>query len=215
MARNETLMLMSLPELHEKYGMKIESILHVGAHLAEEASLYDSLNVGKVWWIEGNPQVIPKIKRNLKPYNKQIIIEALVYSTKNVELDFNITNYDGMSSSILEFGTHPTFSPDTIFVDKIKKLSTTIDDLVAENSIEANFLNMDLQGAELHALQGATNYLETVDYIITEVNNKEVYVNCAKVDQLDKFLKDFRRVETFWVKNQGWGDACYVRKDLL
>lgn len=204
-------MLMEFEKLKRKWGMRITGVLHVGAHLAEEAPLYARVRV-PVWWVEANPQVLEKIEGNIASYENQSLIHALVYEEDDVELDFNVTNYDGMSSSILEFGTHTSFSPDTVFVDRIKLRTSTIDSLVADHGIKANFLNMDLQGAELHALKGATEFLGGVDYILTEVNMDEVYVGCAQVEELDEFLEDFLRVETYWVPGQGWGDALYLRK---
>jgi FkbM family methyltransferase len=203
---------MSLPELVTIHNLKINGVLHVGAHLAEEAAIYDTLDVGNVWWIEANPRVLGKIKTNLLPYPNQTLLHALVYSEDGVELNFNVTNYEGMSSSIFEFGTHPEFSPDTKFIERIRLLTRTIDSLADQHHISANLLNMDLQGAELLALQGASRFLDGVDYIMTEVNQDEVYVDCAQVEQLDEHLTGFRRVQTYWVPGQGWGDALYVRR---
>lgn len=205
-------MLMSLGAVVARYEMNVTGVLHVGAHLAEEASIYADLDIHNVWWVEANPAVFDQITQNLAVYPNQLLIPGLVYHTAGVELPFNITNYDGMSSSILEFGTHPNFSPDTVFVDKIIAVTTTIDDIVRVEGVQANFLNMDLQGAELMALCGAVDFLHQVDYIMTEVNCEEVYVGCAQVEQLDEFLSDFARVDTYWVPDQGWGDALYIRK---
>lgn len=209
-------MLMSLMALQQRYDMKVTGVLHVGAHLAEEAETYEELGMHNVWWVEANPKVYPHIRKNTRPYPNQKLIKGLVYSEPGVELGFNVTNYDGMSSSILEFGTHPSFSPDTVFVDRITLTTTTIDDLVRDNVVTANFLNMDLQGAELHALQGATEYLKTVDYVMTEVNCEEVYIGAAQVEQLDEFLEAYRfeRMDTYWVPDQGWGDALYIKKAM-
>jgi len=68
-----------------------------------------------------------------------------------------------------------------------------------------NFMNIDLQGAELLALKGATEALTHVDAIYTEVNKIDVYVDCVKITELDSFLADFSRVETEWAGNAGWG----------
>lgn len=207
---------MELPELNSKYNLKANGILHVGAHLAEEAEIYSEVfGVDtEVWWIEANPRVAPKIENKLRRFPHQRLIQALVYETDGVELDFNVTNYDGMSSSILKFGTHTSFSPDVVFEETIKLSSRSVDSLVAEHGIAANFLNMDLQGAEMFALSGSHEFIKGVDYVLTEVNKKEVYVGCAQVGQIDEFLSDFERVETYWVADQGWGDALYVRRGL-
>lgn len=208
-------MLMDFNSLVAKYKMNITGVLHLGAHLAEEAALYHENSVTNVWWVEGNPIVMPKLKKRLAKYPCHKLVEALVYSEDGVDLNFNVTNYDGMSSSILEFGTHPQFSPDTIFVDKVQLKSKTVDTLVAENNISGvNLLNMDLQGAELHCVKGATEFLQGVDYILTEVNKAQVYIGAAQVKELDQYLVDFQRVETYWVPGQGWGDGLYIRRGL-
>lgn len=209
-------MLMSLLALKQRYDMHVTGVLHVGAHLAEEAATYHELGMTNVWWVEANEQVLAKIDAVLWNYTDQRLIHALVYSEDGVELEFNVTNYDGMSSSIFEFGTHPEFSPDTVFVDKLTMSTRTIDSLADEYDINANFLNMDLQGAELHALQGATDFLFDIDYVMTEVNCEEVYKGCAQVEQLDEFLEAYRfeRMDTYWVPDQGWGDAFYVKKAM-
>lgn len=204
-------MLLDLPTLVAKHNLKITGVLHCGAHLAEEAALYHGLGISNVTWVEANPAVIPKILQALHRWPGQRLVHALVYSEPDVEMTLNVTNYDGMSSSIFEFGTHPQFSPDTVFVDKVTMRTETIDAIADTYGVQANCLNMDLQGAELHALRGATNFLEGVDVIVTEVNSADVYVGCAKIHELDEYLVGFERVETHWVPGQGWGDAAYTR----
>lgn len=204
---------MSFPALIERYNMAVTGVVHLGAHLAEEAQIYAAAGIRDVWWVEGNGAVLPKINLELRHYPGQRLIHAVVYETDGAEVDFNITNYDGMSSSILEFGTHPTFSPDTVFVDKVRVRARSVDGLVAEHGITgANLLSMDLQGAELSALKGALKFLQNVDYVLSEVNEADVYVGCAKVWELDEMLVDFDRVETYWVPEQHWGDALWIRK---
>jgi FkbM family methyltransferase len=205
-------MMLPFKELVAKYNMAIRGVVHVGARLGEEAPLYDAAGVRRVWWIEGNPRIIQRLTRNVGMYGHSVI-EALVTDTDGAIIDFHVTNHDGMSSSILGFGTHPTFSPDTVFVEHLRLSTSTLDTLVARHRItDCNMLMMDLQGAELLCLKGASNFLRGVDYIISEVNSAEVYVGCAKVHELDEHLAGFERVETHWVRDQGWGDALYIRK---
>ena len=73
-------------------------------------------------------------------------------------------------------------------------------------------MNVDLQGAELRALEGAARTLEGVRYVYTEVNREPLYEGCALVGDLDRFLgeRDFQRVVTKWT-GAHWGDALYVR----
>lgn len=206
-------MMLDLPGLKWKYRMTITGVLHCGAHLGEEAETYANLHL-PVWWVEANPSLIAKIRSRVAGYG-QHILQALLYKQDGVQLEFNVTNHDGMSSSILQFGTHPEFSPDTVWVDHITMRTTTIDTLVKENDITGcNLLVMDLQGAEGIVLEGARAFLEHVDFVFTEVNTAEVYKGCIHMEDLDALLAPFRRVETYLVDGQNWGDALYLRRSL-
>jgi hypothetical protein len=88
--------------------------------------------------------------------------------------------------------------------------------LIGEEKINmgnVNFLNLDIQGVELKALKGMEEYLNTVDYIYTEVNTDYVYVDCCLMSELDEYLGGFgfKRVETSMCGNTGWGDAFYIK----
>jgi FkbM family methyltransferase len=207
-------MLMDLAALTKKYGIAPTGVLHLGAHLAEEAGDYARLYPRTtVHWVEANPAVHAKIAAKLRRYHRQQLIPALIADVDDEVRPFHVTNYDGMSSSLLEFGTHPEFSPDTVFVDHLELPTTTVDTLVASFGITADFLVMDLQGAELMALRGATQFLHGVRWVMSEVNKAEVYVGCAQVDELDELLAGYglERVETHWVGEQGWGDAAWIK----
>lgn len=208
-------MLITLPDLVKRFCLDITGVLHVGAHLGEEAPQYHALGVpgDRVWWVEANTDVKAKLERAVvHRYGQHVIFDA-VWSEDFTEVPFHVTNYDGMSSSVLEFGTHPEFSPDTVFVDHRTVTARTIDSLAAEHRIAANFLNLDIQGAELHALRGATDFLKGCIAVYSEVNTAEVYQGCAKLHELDELLAaaGFDRVDTHMVPGQGWGDALYVR----
>jgi FkbM family methyltransferase len=218
-------MLMDFDTLVTAYDMKIRGVIHCGAHLGEEAEEYDQHGIKRVWWIEGNPGVLPKLLEHVGPYGHRVF-NALLRERDGILTTLHVTNYDGMSSSILEFGTHPEFSPDTVFVEDVELPSCTIDTLVRDvrsqdaEIMQANLLVMDLQGAEGRCLAGAIETLPRIDYILTEVNKAEVYKGAVMVWELDDFLArwQFKRVETLWVApqstgEQGWGDALYVKEE--
>lgn len=213
-------MLMSLDNLITKFNLKITGVVHVGAHTGEEAFDYHEHVNGPVWWIEGNPDIIDTLCNHVQPYGQHVVC-ALIADVAGEERTFHVTNFKSLSSSLFDFGTHRTVSPDVYFVEH-KQLTTSTLDLIAEEQgiSGCNFLNMDLQGAELLALRGAGQLLEHIDYVFTEINVDELYVGCARLPELDTHLGSFgfRRVATQmagaaqpgpgWV---GWGDALYVR----
>lgn len=209
---------MSLDILSAGYNLRgrINGIIHVGAHLAEEAPDYARVFPQvPIWWIEANPSaaISRKIIQTITPYRNQKLIQALICDVDGGQRMFNITNHDGMSSSVFEFGTHPQFSPETVFTERLPLATRTLDSLVAEHDIRANMLVMDIQGAEGLALAGAQKLLPDLIAVMLEVNNVDVYVGCAKVWELDGVLLShgLKRMETHWVGEQGWGDALYVK----
>lgn len=203
-------MLIPFEELSYRHKMKVNGVLHVGAHDGEEAPEYNKLGWGKVWWVEADPAVVPRLRNNVSKFGHEVI-EGVVYNESGKKLTFNVANNE-QSSSILEFGTHSSEHPEVKFTRTFEVETITIDDLVSQYDIKANFLNLDIQGAEFLALVGAEQFLENVDYIYSEINIKPLYKNSPLVDRIDMLLsKNFVRADTLMTVH-GWGDALYVRK---
>lgn len=213
-------MLMTLESLIQSFDLKITGVVHVGAHLGEEAADYSKAGINNVWWIEGNPDIIGMLNRNVERYGHQVVC-ALITDVGGEERTFNVTNHDSLSSSVFEFGTHAVVSPDMHWVEHKQLRTDTLDGVVAIYGITGcNLLNMDLQGAEMLALRGAPLLLEQIDYVFCEINVDELYVGCVLLPELDAFLNQlgFQRVATQLAGNPergpgwvGWGDALWIR----
>ena len=211
-------MLIDFRGLKSKHGMRITGVLHVGAHDCEEAGPYAEVVEpgGRVMWVEGNPEICERLRARGVPD----VHEALVSDVDGAETDFIITN-NGQSSSILELAEHRREHPDVFEVKRVRLATTTLGSLLsrieaaeAVQPVEFNFLNLDIQGAELMALRGlGADRLAAVDYVYTEVNEKELYAGCALLPDMDAFLgaAGFDRKDTAMTRH-GWGDALYVRR---
>ena len=201
-------MLISLHELVKKYNIQFKGILHVGAHECEELNDYERyIARNKILWIEGLPQKV-QISKEKYP---SVLIENAVVSDVEETVKFNVSN-NGQSSSILEFGLHSTFHPTVHYIGHYVATTKLLKDIIGNYDIDYNFLNLDIQGAELKALKGMESYLNDVDYLYTEINSDYVYKGCALVTELDEYLLQFglKRVETKWTDCK-WGDAFYIR----
>ena len=74
------------------------------------------------------------------------------------------------------------------------KKSITVDTFFERNNLDTsiyNFWNFDIQGAELLALKGATKSIKYAKAIYLEVNEKELYKDCALIDDIDIFLSQY------------------------
>lgn len=203
-------MLIPLETLIKKYNIKFEGILHVGAHECEELIEYEKyLPRNKILWIEA---ISEKVLQNRTKYSDLLIHNAVVSDVEE-DVKFNISN-NGQSSSMLELGLHKLFYPSIKYTHYFETRTKLLKDIISNYNIKYNFLNLDIQGAELKALKGMESYLSSVDYIYTEVNADYVYKDCAIITEIDEYLIKFglHRVETEWAGYTHWGDAFYIRK---
>ena len=206
-----SLMLISVKELSRDWGISPDGVIHVGAHLAEEAIHYESENWVPITWIEAQPALAIDLRDRLKAPSHNVI-EAAVWNENDLKLDLHLAS-NSQSSSLLEFGTHLTDYPEITFTGKIQVQTKRLDSLISLIDMP-NFINLDIQGVEMQAIEGLGALIQKIDYIFVEVNRKDVYLGCTKVWDLDRFLasEGFKRRITRWYFKQGWGDALYVRK---
>jgi FkbM family methyltransferase len=202
----------------QKYNIKINGIIHIGAHELQEQPFYKNMGVSKIIWIEANPLIV---KRNLhKISNDELLLNALITEKDDSDVDFRITNSDS-SSSVLELDHHKKIYPHIYEVDKVKMKSITLSTLLLRQNInpdDFNYLHADVQGAELMVLKGYEKNIPKLSIIGLEVNNLYLYKNCALINEIDEYLLKFGfdRVETHWIENNpnliGWGDALYIKQ---
>jgi FkbM family methyltransferase len=203
-------MLIDFKILKNKYDITPKGVIHVGMHKAEEYPIYKNAGVDTIMFIEANKQ-LAHAWQNDDP--SCYVVHAAV-SDKIEEVEFHITN-NGESSSILELGDHANIYPHIVNVDSVKMKTSTLDMIIKKVGLydfNWNILNLDIQGAELKAMKGLSDW-SSIDAIFTEVNYREMYKGCALINEITEFLdsKGFKMVEEVNTEC-GWGDALYIRK---
>lgn len=209
-------MLIPFSELFAKYKIKPIGAFHCGASSGQEISEYYKNGIKNTVWIEALREVYAKLLINILPYKNAIAINECVSDVNGKEVMFNVANNEGQSSSLLDFGTHTKEHPTVKFVNRVKMNTIRLDTLIEKYRLDMekyDFLNIDLQGAELMALKGMGKYLDGFKFLYLECNQRELYVGCPMVEELDKYLKPygFVRVETKWTGN-GWGDCLMIKQ---
>tara|TARA_Y200000002_G_scaffold104483_1_gene85168 strand:- start:257 stop:907 length:651 start_codon:yes stop_codon:yes gene_type:complete len=207
----------------KKYKVPLRGVIHVGAHRGEEVHQYEELGAKKIIWVEPNPDVFKEMEILLNDASASTESSAFEYAASNVDhetVDFNLyygpdaghlVGNKGCSSLLKAKGRFEDWYQKTIKVETI-----TIDTLVEENDFDYadyDLLNLDVQGAEMLALEGATKTLNNVNYISTEATwDNPDYVGNVMYDELKLFLesKGFKEEE---IINHGenWGDVLFVR----
>ena len=197
------------------HNIQVNGVLHIGAHECEELSFYHRLGLmdEQVVWIDAMPnKVVEALHRGITT-----IFQGIITDKDDEPIKFNVSN-NGQSSSVLEFGTHSAEHPHVHFVSSFEGKTTTIDTFFSRKSLnpqDYTFWNLDIQGAEYLALTGAKESLKYANALYLEINEKELYVGCTLLPQLDEFLleKGFTRVITEMTEH-GWGDALYLRTQV-
>lgn len=207
-------MIFDLSTLVSKYSLKINGVLHIGAHLAEEIYIYQKVGIpeDKIIWVEANNSLVNQIKKQHPTWR---VINEVIYSEDNEDIVFNISNCT-QCSSIFDFDFHLTFNPGLRMVETVKVKSKTIKTMYEEQKIDpnfANFVSMDIQGGELHALKGMKELIKNFDYLYLEVNTAHLYKDGALMNEIDEYVAtfNFERIETSICENQ-WGDALYIKR---
>jgi len=202
-------------DLIKKHKLQIRGMLHIGGHYGQEMKDYEENGIKNVIFFEPVTKNFNILKERIG--NKGILVKtALGSSIGKIVMNIESAN-NGQSSSILEPEIHLKQYPHIVFNEKEEVEINTLDNYLKERTDldihNYNMINIDVQGYELEVFKGGVETLSRIDYIKSEINNDEVYKNCAKVWELDDFLKPygFKRVETDF-GGGAWGDALYVKR---
>lgn len=211
--------LVNLPnELRAKLGlvMKLKKVIHVGANTGQEVSQYEGAGI-EGYHVEAHPDYFAQVARRCDQTSFQTAIEACCDSVAGRIVEFKVAS-NMQSSSMLPLGRHAVAYPHIVITDTIQLTTTTLDILVGREILprNADFLLLDVQGAEDRVLAGAKELLSSGSLWGIQVEAsldalydggaifEEVYVTYLKPQGY--FLKsaDFNR--------HGWTDALFLKR---
>jgi FkbM family methyltransferase len=206
-------MLIDFRQLFPRWNIKPTGVLHVGGNIGEEAPVYLELGIKRQVWVEANPYICQRLSANVASNP-----EAKVYNFAATDQDGQVilheSNNGSQSSSILELGTHKIAHPEVHYVRDIPVQGLRLDSFVNGEFDGLDFLNMDIQGAELMALRGMGDLLRQFKWAYLEVNKESLYTGCALFPEIEYYMNTFgfNVKEIKWCGNTGWGD-CFMSKD--
>lgn len=213
-------MLLSVKALCEKFGINVTGILHVGAHLAEEAGEYEQMTKGPIVWVEGNlqPQILgaaraPQVGQH---HFYELWIGDPAQQPKDHTVVYLASN--GQSTSLKLPLLHCQYYPTISFQQAKSQVPVATLDGFMQYKLDPrlydriNVLCMDVQGGEGDILQFGKQTLTQIKAVYMEVNTKMLYAGIATLGDIDQFMRSqgFLRMDTT-LTPQAWGDAFYVR----
>jgi FkbM family methyltransferase len=197
--------------LFERHNVNARGCIHIGAHDCCEIGCYKKLFKDKVIWVEANPHTYKTKSKLVANKNNHKCYNFAAHHTDNEELVLHIPTREDISSLYHS----PEFPHVTKALVKTKKMDTLfIEEKLDIN--EFNFLNVDVEGAELEVLEGFKEHLNKIDYIFIEVSvNSRFEGSEATLETVNNYLgnQGFKIVEiSSSIYNLGWGDAFYIKK---
>ena len=208
-------MLIPVYQLRVCWDVSPIGVLHVGAHEAEEAVAYEKAGWTPVIWVEGLPEKADALRNRFKGSAKHSVVSAIAWDEDGLMLPMHRAS-NGQSSSVFEMSLHLIEHPTISVVDTCVLPSSRLDTALGGCPHPFDFLSLDIQGAELHALKGLGSLLDGIRWVYAEVNTKALYRDAPLVKEIDAYLAGFQftRVDTA-MTSHGWGDALYIRNDVL
>jgi len=203
-----------------KFNLKPFGVVHAGAHLVQERELYKELNMEPVLWIEAHPLTSEVARSLLVNYPRQKLINAALWKNSGELIDLVEAGNESSSSSLLDIGLITASHPQVVARKKISVRTQTLAEILESNNIFASnidFLLIDTQGAESQVIEGLGNQITQFKYIFAEVSIRELYKGTMLFKEFIELLraKEFELLCSQVNSTTGWGDALFVRKDVL
>jgi len=197
--------------------VKPRGVVHIGASSGQEIPTYVDHGIMHMVMVEALPEPYGKLLDTAFVYRDADIkcLNECVADVDGKEVTFHISDNDCQSSSFLKPKEHLKQHPTVHFPTTTQLTTITFPTMCEKHGIDPlqyDFLNMDIQGAELHVLKGMGEMVRNFKWIYLETNYIELYEGCGLALDIDNYLvrygfegREEKRT------GHGWGDKCYVR----
>ena len=177
----------------ETFGTVFDVGSRDGLQAIELSQLFPKASVVAV---ECNPATLDTCRRNISAHSRIRLVEKAINSFTGrcafypTDPSRTVTTWadgnPGASSLFIATGDYPV---ETYVQSQTEVECTRLDDLCRELEVDViDLIWMDLQGAELLALQSAGSLLDRARYIYTEVSHRPIYAGQCLFDDVDAFL---------------------------
>lgn len=212
-----------LSDNHPEFKPRV--IVQLGAHQAWELWKYETLfQPKKVVWIDAVADHLAQFQERLRkmPAERQdahSYVVALIAAENDKLLDFHEFSNKGAASSIYR-GTPALFEswPTVHETGKVTRLQAVTLDTVLGKELKPDdaidLMILDVQGAELECLRGATESLSRTRFLQVEVSYEAIYHGGVLFEELNAWLVDrgFElRLQKRFDAVKLVGDAVYER----
>lgn len=168
-----------LRQLHgRRLASKLEVLCVIGAHRFQEMRLIVRVfpRLRQIYLFEPLSELQSALQA-LAAKDSRIRIFPVAISDRDGSTQFHVTDNDGESSSLLNFGSHSKLFPEVHVQRTLEVTTRRLDSVIAEHGLAPpDLLLIDVQGAEHQVLAAmGPELLQRVRLIYTEVSTDRVY----------------------------------------
>ena len=172
----------------------------------QSIEFYNAFPNAKIYAFECNPNTLDTCRKNISPYTDRITLIEGAVCDYDGEITFHPIDQENTKSSWSDgnpgasslFKFHEEYNKyhdsknENYVQTKITTNCHRLDTVMKKLNIpKVDIIWMDLQGAELLALKGLGDHLNSVQYIHTEVTNCNMYCGGCKTNDILNFTKYF------------------------
>ena len=165
--------------------IKPDLIIHVGADKGQDRGQYLKLGCKKIIWCEADPLNVAYLESR---YLNDKVINGIIWDFDSEEKDFYVFENSAQNSAI---------APSQELNENIRKIITTsthkLDTVInSRDFLMPTLVVIDVQGAEIEVLTGATNTLSQVQFVVIEIAlNPQGYLKAPTQESINNLLKEF------------------------
>lgn len=171
------------------------TILDVGAHVGLDSIEFSLMFPrGRIICFEADSNNFRDLANATRHFSNITAVQAAVCNSSGVVSFNGSSGKSDASGSILTPTKHLERHPGVIFSSSLRQVvpSITLDEFVDESRIaQVDLLWIDVQGAELLVLKGATSLLPRIRYIYAEVSMEPLYAGGATYRDLRGFVANY------------------------
>ena len=204
---------------------EVKLIIELGSYSGNDAAALHLFYNCPVYTFEADPCRYESIRKNIRPFPDVTLVPLGVWDETKNQKTFYQTEFSGAASfytfnlpgiaDVNHISVKELVARDNMDMNPITVTCTRLDDWIKANNLnQVDLLCIDIQGATLNALRGMGKYIETVKYIITEIEHKSMYTNEPLFPEINAYLES--KGFTCLIEVEGdWGDVMFINNKLL
>lgn len=176
----------------QKIGFKPRGLVHVGGHCGQEMQAYFDLGVDNLIWVEADPSTAARLRQIVASSSlasRQRVIEALITDRDGDIRNLHRFSNDGESSSIFRATDilHARWPGIVETGETVEIRTSRLDTALMAAGFgpgDIDVIVLDVQGAEILALDGCGAFLESASYVEAEVSLESIYAGGPLADDV-------------------------------